>query len=314
MKEINFERKFFIKNLYNPKFVISSFDIVEFESFGVFRELVENSLYHFVKNTLVVIPIETEIEYKAILQVFEVTKANDVATIILYIKNSNILDFVMKNLKDLKFQIMIDFEIPCMLFSYWRKGEPSEKWISNNRFYKRIKISYPEYEKQINRIINTCGAENIRFFWTDIDYESFNDMKFGEMKDLAFSLNHLKEYTIGKQQPIVLNYKTQRLLKRIFVANDWKLYLNNLKDDIWCFDLKEHLEDDGCSMDKVEINKLRMYIDLKPEVMNPYFIKVYDWFYIDFYYNLKLEKTFNHIPLISSVFDRWMTHYGYPIG
>lgn len=309
MKEINFERKHFIKDLYNPKDIISMFDIIEFESFFIFKELAEKHLFHFETNSIIILPIDKENDYDAIIELFEKTNIDKSVSFILYIKSKNILENVMKKLNKRNFSIMIDFDIPCKIFDYF-KYEGAKEWIPHNRFYKRVKINYSNYEKQFNGIVNTCGLENIRFFWTDIDYESFNEMKFGEMKDLAFSINVFKEYTIGKQ-PIVLNIKRNKVLKRIFVSDDMKLYLNNLKDDIWCFDLKEHLKDDGCSLDKNTLNKLRMYIDLKQELINTPYDRIYDSFYIDFYYNLKIEKVFNQVPLITTVFDRWLGFYGY---
>lgn len=305
MKEINFERKHFIKDLYNPKEVINYFNIIEFESFDVFKSLAEEGLFHIERNKDIIIPIWSLSEYKALIDLFKKTGANEYSNFVLYIPDINILEDVLKNLIDLKFQIMTDFDTPCMLFKYWNNNDNSSKWISNNRFYKRVKIDYNNYEKVLNRMINVYNIEQIRFFWLEINYRSFNEMKMGEIQDLIFSINHVVEYTIGKE-PLVL-YRCNEIPKRIYVSRDYRLYLNNERDFEWYFDLKKYKDADGCSVDLKDLNKLRSYADLKLNALSIPFNRFFNLAFIDFYYNLKMEGVFNQVPIISLIFDRWFT-------
>ena len=277
MKKIEYKREHFIKDLFIPERVINSFNYIEFESYDTFSHCIANDLYLVEDGSFVFVPIKKITDYLNMVKLFEQTNICERSNVYLTISDQDILDKVFSTIVDKRYSILLTKDLKLDLGKYWNT-EKGKAWISKNKIVKRIVWDLEGFNKQINEMVCMFNEENIRFFLLDIDYVSFNDMKLEQLHELKFWINHLKMWMRLKEKNSI-EIIASDFVKNVFVSDDLVLYMSNKKrEDIWFFDLKKHLKDNGESMPMKKLNILRKYVDLVPNALISDF-KISNWFF-----------------------------------
>lgn len=304
MKKIEFKRLNFVKDLFIPERVINSFNKVEFESYDTFSYCIANDLYLVEDESFVFVPIKKITDYLNMVKLFEQTNICERSNLYLVIRDQGLLDKVFSTIVDKKYSILISKELKLDLGKYWNT-EKGKAWISKNKIVKEVKLNLENYYKEINEIVNSFNEDNLRFFLLDIDYVSLNNMKFEELHKLKFWINHIKNWMRLKQKNSI-EIISSNFVKNVFVSDDLVLYMSNKKRaDLWFFDLKKHLEEDGETIGTRKLNILRKYVDLIPNALHTD-LKISNWFMIDYEQCKEIQGSLNEIPLIMGVINRWL--------
>ena len=303
MKKIDFKRQFFIKDLFIPERVINCFNCIEFESYQIFSYCIENDLFIIPENGFIFIPIKSISDYKSMVKIFNETNICNNSYLYLIIEEQSLLDAVLSTIVDKRFSILITKDLKIDFVKYWNNTIGKE-WISKNRIIKKIKIDYPNYDRQINEMISIFNEEFIRFFLLDFDYVSFEKIKIEEIHKLKFWIRNFIGWTKLKDVDSIEIISTP-FVRKIFVSDELVLYMDNKKKDIWSFDLMLYLKDDGESMPMRELNLLRKYIDFVPNAMYTE-SKITNWFLMDYAQCKEIQGSLNEIPLMMGLINRWL--------
>lgn len=304
MKKIEYKREHFIKDLFIPERVINSFNYIEFESYDTFSYCIGNDLYLVEDGSFVFVPIKKITDYLNMVKLFEQTNICERSNVYLTISDQDLLDKVFSTIVDKKYSILLTKDLKLDLGKYWNT-EKGKSWISKNKIVKKIVWNLEEFGKQINEMICMFNEENIRFFLLDIDYASFNDMKLEQLHELKFWINHLKTWMRLKQKNSI-EIISSGFVKKIFVSDELVLYMNDKKrEDLWFFDLKKNLKENGESIPMKKLNILRKYVDLIQNALNSDF-KITNWFIVDYAQCKEIQGTLNEIPVIVGLINRWL--------
>lgn len=313
MKKIDYKRKHFIKDLFIPERVINSFERVEFESYDTFSYCIANDLYLVEENTFVFIPIKKMTDYRNMVKIFKETNICERSNIYLVIRDQEILNKVFASIVPNNYSMLIDKDLKLDIGKYWRT-ENGKEWISKNKVVKHIKIDALQFHRQISEIVSIFNEESIRFFLLDIDYNSFEYMEMKNLHKLKFWVKHLKTWmqsgggkSVPKgKRPQTIELISSKFVKRIFVSDELVLYMNDKKQkDVWFFDLKGSLDQDGESIPVRKLNILRKYTDLVSNALNTDF-KISNWFIIDYGQCKEVQGALNELPMIVGIIDRWL--------
>lgn len=295
------ERQLFIKDLFNSKYILNSFNQIEFENFKTFIECVQKDTLDLNKNIRCTIPINTVEEIDVFVELASESYLCERTMFNLILKNDLIKDFFDRvvPLKNKKYEITMR-ELPKHRlkelneetngFGYWTKHNPL--WIE-------LDFNYENMEDIITLIVETFMNVHYRFYKINFDYESFDKMKVKELHKLEFWLHQIRWWRNIPQtnseeiQPIIL---FNRVGRTIFVSRDFKLYITRkaFEDGNMLFDLGKHYKDNGETIPFLELNKLRSYTDLNI-AKNPF---------VDYYQNLKIMGHINEIPYITRIISK----------
>ncbi len=299
---MKFERKFYIKDLFNAHMILNQFDLIHFENYLTFNKCLMNNLFYFEKGKIIKITLNNFDEYENMIQIFSKTDLCNQMQTILQIKNQELYDQILTDVVPFHYSIEISENITPEIRKYWENGKD---WISTNRIIQIISMNAENYDKKINKIISTFNESFVRFFRLDIDYESFDYLEMKELDKLKFWLHHLRNWMAEKTAKIVIDVDS-RFIKPIFISEDLILYLNeNKRHWIWQWFLGYNIDKNGEDIPYKELNKLRIYMDLHKEAMY-HDIPIYNWRFVDFEQNLKINGSINEIPLITLLFGRWL--------
>lgn len=305
MKEIEFERVNYIKNIYSSEYYLNRYNWIIFESLKGFIRSYEEKYLGINNGKLIEIRVNSIEEYKAITELFTKTKLNDVNEMFLTIYDPDVLDEVMRSLVPGRYVIMTKFENEINLGYYWNISSDCENWISSNRFIKELTINKDNYNYIINDLLNCFNTTFVKFYAIHFDYESFEELKFKELHKLKFWLFELKKWMGQSDKQRIEVVHCNKLMKFIYVTDDMILYLNDKKDPIWSWDLKKYKGKTGEDIDYKELNWLGTYEDLIEKAMyNTYFMV--NWYYVDYLQNLKVMESINQVPDISNYIQRWL--------
>ncbi len=154
MKELNFERKYFVKDLFDPKKVLDNFAMVYFESFSCFEKCIMNDLYIIKKGKMISFPVKNEDGLQIAIPLFEKT------------------DILEK----------------CIS---WIKIEDRHFYFNpkDNSLMKMIYLNKDNYAETIASIIN--DREQKYMYFIRFDYTSFLELKVGELNELQFWIERL---------------------------------------------------------------------------------------------------------------------------
>lgn len=305
MKQIEYKRKFFIKDLFIPKRVINSFNCVEFESYDIFSYCIGNDLFLIKDNNFIFIPIKKMTDYENMAKLFNETNICIRTKLFLIIEDQELLDNILSTIVDKSFTILISKNLKMDFGKYWHTPN-GKAWISKNKLVKEIKWDSQNFSEQINEMICIFNEEMVRFFLLDIDYKSFEGMKMEEIHNLKFWLYQLKNWMKIEKKTNPIELINSAFVKRVFVSDGLMLYMDKKKRaDIWSFDLKKYIKYDGESMPMKELNLFRKYKDLVPNALYSDF-KISNWFLIDYSQCKEIQGSLNEIPLIMGLINRWL--------
>jgi len=294
------ERKYFIKDLFDPKKIINRFNYVEFKSFRAFIDCYMKDLFVLGKQNRFTIPINSLEEFEQFGKISQETLLCETAEINLFIK-PDLLNKIFQEkiglVVDKKFNITTTKEIKHGLDD-WGSIENFRLWTQYNPLWINIEINYNNFRSVVEDILKIYNTQKWRFFWLKFDYESFEEMKFKELHELEFWLNQLIIWVRGTKDK---KYKYPHIetnnwgfKKKIIISEDLKLYLGK---KMW-FDIGKYIDCNGEEVPFKELNILRSYIDLVPEALIP---KMNDLSFIDFYQNYKIMGHINEIPYITKI-------------
>lgn len=304
------KRKYFIKDLFNPRNILDKFNELEFESFNVFVRLTQSGIYTPTENQEIIIPIQKE-EIEPMNTLLTESYLCDKTNVSLYMKWETLEEFIKQldeKLAKKLFTIIVD-EYKDTLMSLYELNDNFRIWTHDNPIWAKVFINYENYKRQLNDIISLYNKKKFRFFKLIFDYASFDQINLKEIRGLEWRIGQFMQwYTSTRQDkkydvdPLIVNRKAE---KTLFVGNDLKLYVNKeaFKDKAVLFDLAEHLEDDGESIDFHDLADLRVYMDLQFKFLIP---QMRNYYFVDFYQNRKILGEYIEIPLICQLITRWL--------
>jgi len=295
-------RKYFIKDLFNPKTVLSNFHEIEFESFDIFVRMFNDGFIS--KKIDYVFPIDIDKDMVFLKKISRKSYFFDRLYLNIKIESNRLKEFFehISGLEDCHFTIITDDKVDLSLDDLG-SDKNSVKWLQKNRLFVETTINYQNYKTKLNDLLTIYNTNRIRFFYLNWNYYSFEQMPLKEMHEFEYRISHFMSWCNSTKderkydnQPIMINKSGFR--KKLFIDNEMKMYLSKLafKDGDILFDLKKHKHDDGISVSFVELNKLRNYIDLTPEFLIG---TCPDISYVDYYQNKKVMGNINEIPIIS---------------
>jgi len=295
----DFERKFFIKDLYDSKKVLNSFDWVQFESFKLFLDCYMNGLY--TPHRVLEIFIHYKEEYLDLEELSNQTEIN-VKALCIRVFNKELAEFIINKMGNKEFFLLLDFEEYVTDYKFYIPFMKEKFFHIKENVLKIIKINRDNYAIKINDISREFLKSRVRKFKLEFDYKSFATMPVYELEALQYWLSQIRILAAYKDKikKSIEVLKKENFYKPIFVANDLKLYINERKEK-WCFDLKKYLNCDGETIYFTELNNLRKYVDMKEEtIVSMYPIE--NWILVDYSQN----PFVNEIPLMTNLIDRWL--------
>lgn len=292
------ERQLFIRDLFNSKYILNNFGEIEFENFKTFIECVNKDTIELTKKIRITVPIKTIEEIDVFVKLASENYMCEKANFNLFIEPDFLDEFFtrIQYLKNKRYSITstVDIAHPRVYFQIF---PGYVYWTTHNPLWVELDVSYDNIEETIITIVETYMKKRYRFFKLNIDYESFEKMKLGELHKLEFWLHQLyvwkstsgsAKIKMKNQQPIELYLGYN---KTIFVSKDFKLYVTRqaFKEGDMLFDLGKNYKANGNTIPFKELNILRSYIDLP--------IKDVPW--LDYYQNKKVMGHFNEEVFIS---------------
>jgi len=315
--EFEFKRQYYIKDLFHGDQVLNNFSEIEFESIEGYLIALEKKFLQN-SNKAIIISIKTPAEFQIIKQIFEKTELCSMIQFRLkmtYLLLDELLDnSFFQGLEKKKFAIILT-EFPGLVkIDIFKKNESALQWCQENPIWLEFNISYSNYEIQLNSIPRYYIKGGIRFIKLNFDYESFLEAKIDEFKKIEFWINHLNNWIIESRNKDSLSlnlFSVPPSTRSIFVDNNLKLFFNSnhfaKEKENALFDLLAMQSYNGESIPFKELNRLRQYLDLSPEIMICDFDKsIIKWSLVDYYQNRKIMGNVNEIPLISMIIMNWV--------
>ncbi len=299
-------RKFFVKDLFDKRYILDGFHEIAFESFYAFCQCKLEKTLLFNENQTLIIPIDNEKDFKQFARMSKETYMCDKTRIMLYLP----VDFfktVYKNnmygIYDIPFDILLDKTDEFILKELHINNDNFSGWSGKNRTILNIRINKDNYIEQFNEIITLYLNTEIRFFRILFDAYSFEEMKFGELHEFEFHFYHFYFWYIttrnNRDKSPFLELNMFGFYKTLFIDNELKIYINKTafeENDI-LFDLKDNLEKNGNDIPTDVLEPLLVYLTLRQEFMMPLTKSLF----VDFYQNKKVMGHINEVPIINRI-------------
>ena len=299
MKAIDFERKYYIKDLFRPKEIINAFNYIEFASFNIFLNLLEKDLFSIKENKILHLNLKTIEELDYFLKILKETNISEKNKILIEIEDQSVLDHlgsIIPNDKKFMLLTLFDNKMPYEL--------SQTKWCKENPFFKRVKINAENFREQINKMISQFTNELIRAYYLEFDYKSFQTHTLKDLNLLEFWLHHLHSWMTARKPNNAISLFHLGFHTKIYVDDDFTLYINRNKK-MWKFPLNDYLDKDGETLHHKQLNYLRQYIDVIPDVIYS-ILPIINWALVDFSQNLEIGNQINEIPLIVGLINGWL--------
>jgi len=300
-----FKRQLFIEDLFIGGKILNAFEIVEFESIQILEKALKDEIFRIKKGTECVIHLKTYDDFLILTNLFinNPTFFSDMQVYVICDTDGLCEEILSKEIKEgMKFHMVT--KEPFDFVQYW---ELNKWYISSNKVSIQFKISAKTIAEDVCKLITIYNTKSFRFFELDIDYASFEELTLKQLKIAEFWFYHLRTWLdddMPKGQKLIIQSYNGHF-KRVFVSNNLILYLDHYKDPIWCFDLKEHLNDTGETMDNHTLNVLQAYMSLHPRAFFSEF-DIKDFSFISIRQILKMGYYINQIPLIMGLIQGWL--------
>lgn len=269
MKDVDFKRVAYIKNLFCSKNILDNFTHVEFEKLKTFLISIEKDLIIITGKNKTIVPINNDIELDVIEKILDGADLPEVYLLI----NPNFWNILLEKGNNIWYKkigiILNEFPENEENFNIKQLSKINPKineWSKLNLPHIRANIDYNNYQYIIQKIINFSSKTEHSFYILNFDYQSFNEMKIEESHNLEFWLTRLCIYLKQNMEFRIVIERNTVYYKPIFVDNNLNLYLNNKKiEKDLILKLYEHLNDNGETIDLYTLNNFRQYIDLLPK-------------------------------------------------
>lgn len=304
--KFEYERKYFIKDLFNAKEILGHFNHLIFESMYCFVKAKKMDLFDISGGRTIHIILKNFKEYEYFCQMIQ--KINCKKTDLwIEIRTQELYDQIYMKLIPKKYSVILPFELNPNVPKIWSTPH-GKRWLGNNRLIRKVKLTGESFKDDVYKILCAYAQEHTRFFYLEIDYQSFDNCQIRDLPLLKHWCYKLKEYTVKEERhniPPIVIIQSGNMVKKIFIANDLKLYLSEMKNITWCLDLIEHLDKNGEDISFKELNWWRTYIDLhRTAIYNDF--KIYNWALVDYEQNLLSQGHINEIPAIIGLLSWWL--------
>ena len=301
---LTFERKFFVKDLFQPKDFLNQFNEIEFESFQAFLNAIGNEFLSIgsYNNYVIINNIDSEKELKDFNSL--ISDCNIDQEICIHLNR----DFILKNMHLIKdmgyFSMRTNIFDDDEFLNNLKSSKDALDRFSNTKFELVTPINYENYKHIFSLVLEIYNKGLTRFFDFKFDYMSIDQMTLSETREFEFRYKDINHWKSGNKQEESWDFLTiadsKDIYKPIYVSNDLKTSLSkqSFENGDFVFDLGSNINSDGESIEKTELNKIRQYIDLK--IINSYF-PIMNSKLINYYHNYLLEGSIDEIPLIGFI-------------
>jgi hypothetical protein len=276
---------------------------VEFESWFAFYK--SSSLIQFNMEQTLIIPLNDIEELEEFSKIIKETRIADKTMLYIKLTPELLIDFVNKNLFEVykkSFDIILNKTDEIILKELYQLNNNFGKWSTRNRMWFEFYINKDNYKTELNDIITLFLNTNIRFFKLHFDFLSFEKMNLGELHEFNYHIQHIFYWQMSsadkKQGMSQLELYPFGWCPTLFVDENLNLYVNRIafeeKDVL--FKLGEHLNDDGESLSVLELESLRVYMDIQEHFLMP---SLRSPRFMDFYQNKKVMGHYNEIPKLN---------------
>lgn len=304
---LKYERKYFIKDLFNAKEVFRNFDLVKFESLKAFITLLDWEFFKLEEQDEILIYIHSASDYKNLMRILIETNASKLVKFYLEIEDEELWNEISEVLEPERYDIIIPIEFESNVGKIW-STDGGKEWLRANRLIMKKTLRGNEFRDDCYEIIYKYCNDFVRFFLINIDYYSFDDVKIKDLPLIRHWCYKLKEYQIVDnrtyEQPLVILTKNN-FFKSCFVSNEYVVFLNENKNKVWFIDLIEYMDKNGEEIPFEKLNRWRTYLDLHPNAMYQDF-RIFNWYLVDFEQNLIKMGHINEIPEIIGMLSWWL--------
>ncbi len=303
-------RQDFITDLFRAKGFLNKFTDIEFEDFKTFIRCKVEQYFALDRKLLVHIPINSVLEFEQFADAITRSYMTDKVSINLLIK-SELLDDVFPLCEGLRGQFEITTDLEVKDARLFNKIKGFKQWTMNNPLWVDLKINYDNYKLVPRQIAHTFTTKYLRHFKLSFDYESLEKLTFNELHEFENWMYMITNWVISTgnkrehRHPIEIDMRRNK--KPVYITSDLKMYAGKqaFEDNELLFDLEKRKNDNGESIPNKELNRLRQYIDLKPEIFT---IPILRNYFLDLYQNKKVMGTYNQVPhlvrIVGEIFGR----------
>ena len=289
---MNYKRKFYIKSLYSSKQILNKFDHIEFQSVNTFLLSLQEDYFVFTN------------EFKRLF--INVNTIDELMSLSTFISGVEKVD----NLCNLF--IKINFEVDNLINILQTIG--NKRWFLFVKYDDTKMDYYSLLNKEFNNVIidTTINNQNyveifnnipeitlkydLKNYFFNIDYYSFEDITISEMYKLDFFINNISYWSYD------INFnKNGSVPITCYLSDDFKIYPSNtaFKDGFFIFDLEKNKNFTAEDIPYRELNIFLAYADLPVKIL---FQGDLNYRLIDLYQNYKIYGVYHILPMIASKF------------
>ena len=302
-------KTFYIKDL------LKHADVLEFESTATFIIALSERLV-VPSSGRCIIPVESLQDIDILLHTMQKSGLHKISSVVLEMTS----DIFMEYIHCVDYQevdpdrLSYEINLTTTISKKWSMGKlkalssSADEFLTNNFISRKVHINADNYKTEFYKIVDEYCATRVRLFDIRFDYISLNTLKFSDMVDLEFGMNHLTKWTSfsrGFNEKIEL-LRSYNIVKRYYVSADLDLKLDstegrtllNLRDisDI-------HLEDIPYS----DLSKVTSVFDMDSEdLFFPVKVKQFNGYWVHLNQNEEIECYMNEIPYITCVVNSMM--------
>jgi hypothetical protein len=304
---VNFKRRESVKDLYNPKLVLQSFDVIEFSSLKAFTNVINKGLLDLGRLShlkINILDLEDWKQLKTVLMSTNICVMQHIDIIIPQSLLFKILDD-FDGIEEMKFNLIVIYENRLFELNDLVKHDALRTWIAANPLYIKLRINKDNYVKSVTDIGELYTRGLLRFFDVSFDYTSFQSLTLDDLHKLEFWINSLGAFYYSGVEDSFSLALVGLFMKDVRVDADCKLYYTN--SDILLFDLGKYMNENGETIPSKPLYLLRKYMDMKENnvVFNTPLEKT-AWNLISWADNIKINRELIEVPPITCLIINWI--------
>lgn len=301
-----YRRKFFIKDLFSPRGLFNSFDVVQFESGEDFLMSLQKDWMDMGRNQKIIIKIngESACDVSNVIHQTGVLTTDRIALDITSLDDVSILNPLLESEGKLNLQMNLDNVDIEKIHDLWAKLP--QKWAQANRFILNVFIDAQNYKNQLNSIIEVLMKTPMRFFNLSLDYESLSELTFKEFEDFKLRVSDLRNWSYDTRfsgtKGLVYSFFSNSDKK--IIVKDSKLYINEyaLRDGSFILDLTDKEGLTGEDLKNKELATFRAYLELREYDVSMFStVEGLRKTLIDPYFNKKMTTSYIFLPPITQL-------------
>jgi hypothetical protein len=322
-----YERSFLVKDLFDPKAVYGSFEVLEFQTLRAFMTyLGKGYLPEPDGNHELIVQLRTAEEVSLLAQILRGTDIGPAkrAVIMFALMTVEALDGAADLLDDsLSFCCLrVDPQLAVKLNAHLMdKTKNIRKFMVKNYAFIQMRINAENLNQQYEAVLGAMTtAPRIYYMDITIDYASFETQPISDLHRLRFFLGTIRNWTqiqfpqdvwaikdgeviVSGQRPEVWDLRKKQSCLRAFLNEQLDIYLTPFiaEGEKPYFEMHRWLEKDGNELPLRTMTKLRQILDVRFKKAS--FTNMY---MIDLSQNLKIMKDPFMIPYLTSLCGEWL--------